>query len=218
MSRQYVRLGAAGAHDWSKRPVAIVGGGPSLSGFDFTRLEGRFTILAVNASIFDIPFADAGFTIDRRAARNWWPRLQAITTSLFFAVPDNWLVNFSGPPTPYMTFLRRVQGTSFTTDRRLISAGGTSGFGALHLAFLNGAKRITLFGFDYQSSPLGVWHHNEQHYNFVHHQLRRDWEQWARNFNAAAPVLRDAGVEVVNASPRSAITAFPRVSIGEALE
>lgn len=218
MSRQFVPLGHAGAHDWGGRPVAIIGGGPSLDGFDFRRLEGRFTILAVNGSIFDVPFADAGFTIDRRAARNWWPRLQAIATPLYFAVPDNWLVNFAGPPTPNMSFIRRVQGTRFTRDPAMISAGGTSGFGALHFAFLKGARRITLFGFDYGSSPAGVWHHNEQHYDFRHVQVRRDWQQWARNFDDVAPVLRVAGVEVVNASPGSAITAFPKVSLKEALE
>lgn len=218
MTRQFVHLGQAGGQRFSERPVAIVGGGPSLKGFDFERLRNRFTVLAVNASILDIPFADAGFTIDRRAARNWWPRLRTIRSPLYFAVPDNWLVNFDGPPTGNMTFLRRVQGTALTRDTRLISAGGTSGFGALHLAFLNGARRVTLFGFDYRPSKAGEWHHNERHYNFVNHQIVSTWEQWARNFDDAAPVLKAAGVEVINASPGSAITAFPRVSIQEALE
>ena len=218
MARQYVPLGSAGAQDWGQRPVAIVGGGPSLRGFDLGRLQGRFTVLAVNASIFDCPFADAGFSIDRRAARNWWPRLVSeVSMPLTFAVPDPWLVNFSGPPRPGMKFVRRMSGTAITSLPTLISAGGTSGFGALHFAFLRGARRIVLFGYDYAPSDAGLWHHNQHHYDFPHHQLAADWAQWARNFEAAAPVLREAGVEVINASPRSAITAFPRVSLEEAL-
>jgi hypothetical protein len=218
MSRQFVHLGTVGAADWKERPVAIVGGGPSLRGFNFERIRERFTIVAVNASIFDIPFASAGFTIDRRAARNWWPRLVSeVKFPLYFAVPDPWLVNFTCPPTPQMMFLRRTTGSTFTHHRGVISGGGTSGFGALHLAFLKGARKVTLFGFDYSPSPQGEWHHNQKHYAFKHAQVPANWSQWARNFDNVAPVLREAGVEVVNASPRSAITAFPRVSLNEAL-
>lgn len=217
MSRQFVGFGTVGARDWGNRPVAIIGGGPSLRAFDFRRLKGRFTILAVNASMFDIPFADAGFSIDRRAARNWWPRIRdEVRFPFFLTIPDPFLVNFSRPRPPSVIFLRRVAGTAFTTFPGAISSGGTSGFGALHFAFLKGARRITLFGFDYRPSPQGVWHHNEQHY-FPHQQQLSDWQVWAQNFHDAVPALRGAGVEVINASPSSAITAFPRVSIEEAL-
>jgi hypothetical protein len=217
MPRYRVSLGTVGARDWGDRPVAIVGGGPSLSGFKFERLKGRFTVLALNASIFDLPWADCGFTIDRRAARNWWPRLVSETTMpLVFAIPDQHLTNFSASPTPRMSFVRRVQRSTLSTSPYDIAAGGTSGFGALNLAFLRGARRIVLLGFDYQPSPLGAWHHNEQHY-FPHIQRAADWQQWAQNFETAAPMLRAAGVKVLNASERSAITAFPRVSIDEAL-
>lgn len=215
--RRLVSFGTAGARDWSDRPVAIVGGGPSLQGFDFGRLRSRFTVVAVNASMFDLPFADAGFSIDIRAARNWWPKIRNEVRFPFYLAIDNPVLDhFSGPPPSSVVFLRRVQGTALSTNPVLISAGGTSGFGALHLSFLKGAKRITLFGFDYQPSAVGEWHHNEQHY-FPHRQRLWDWQKWARNFDAAASVLRQAGVEVVNASPGSAITAFRRVSIEEAL-
>jgi hypothetical protein len=217
IARQSIRLGSAGERDWGRRPVAIVGGGPSLNGFDFERLRDRFTVLAVNASMFDLPWADAGFSIDRRAARIWWPRLRALAMPVYLAMPDPYLVNFDGPPAPSMRFVRRVPGTALTSWGWQISAGGTSGFGALHLAFLKGAKRITLFGFDYGTAGP-AWHHNEQHYAFPHRQCRADWTQWAKNFERAAYVLTAHGVSVINASPGSAIEAFPRVSLEEALK
>lgn len=218
MSRQIVRFSTVGATNWGDRPVAIVGGGPSLQGFDFHRLQDRFRVLTVNASAFDVPFATAGFSIDRKAARYWWQRLKAeVSFPFYLAMPEPILVEFDGPPPPSMVFLRRVQGTSFTAHPGWISTGGTSGFGALHLAFLKGARQITLFGFDYRPSARGQWHHNEAHYNFRQTQALNDWAQWARNFDHVAPVLKEAGVEVINASPDSAITAFPRVSINEAL-
>lgn len=215
--RRWVRLGPAGAQDWGQGTVAIVGGGPSLKGFDFARLKGRARVLAVNASIFDLPWADHGFTIDRRAARNWWPRLVTeVTMPLTFAVPDPWLVNFASPPRPGMSFIKRVQGEAFTAWPHLVSAGGTSGFGALHYAFLRGAKRIVLLGFDYAPSN-GHWHHNEQHYHFAQRQIEADWARWAKAFDGAAGVLKAHGVEVLNASPRSAITAFEKISLQEVL-
>lgn len=217
MLRQLVQLETIGAADWHVRPVAIIGGGPSLRGFDLSQLYGRFIILAVNASIFDVPHADMGFTIDRRAARIWWRKFCTTRFPICMATPDPWLVHFSGAPTPNIRFVRRVQGTALTNRNDRISAGGTSGFGALHLAFLKGARKITLFGFDYMPSKDGVWHHNQHHYGFHHEQVRSNWAQWARNFDDAAPVLSAAGVEVINASPASAITAFKRVSINEAL-
>jgi hypothetical protein len=213
---QYIRLGTVGPKDWGDKPVAIVGGGPSLKGFDFERLKDRFTIVAVNASMFDIPFADAGFTIDNRAMREWWPRLLGISYPQFYAVPHHILRLAGGPPTRQMNFIRRQQGAELTTMPSRITAGGTSGFGALHLAFLRGAKKIVLFGFDY-SSGNGQWHHNEGHYTFQQQQDAAQWQRWAKNFDRAAVILKGHNVEVINASPESAIQAFPKCSIEEAV-
>ena len=55
--RQAINFGTIGPRNWNTKPVAIIGGGPSLKDFDFTRLKDRFTVLAVNASMFDVPFA-----------------------------------------------------------------------------------------------------------------------------------------------------------------
>lgn len=214
---QIVRASSVGQPHWSRKPVAIVGGGPSLRGFDFNRLRDKFTVLAVNASMFDIDFADAGFSLDRRAIREWWPRLRGLRFPQFYAIPDQRIHGVTSPPTQWMYFLRRRQGTEFTPDANMISAGGTSGFGALHLAYLKGARKIVLFGFDYGAGRNQVWHHNEDHYNFRQEQDNELWAQWARNFDHPAALLRQRGIEVINASEVSAITAFPKCSIDEAL-
>lgn len=215
--RQYVRLGSVGAKNWGNRPVAIVGGGPSLRGFDFNRLRDRFTVLAVNASMFDIPFAAAGFSIDNRAIREWWLRLRLLEFDQYYAVPDNKLKISHPAPTTKMHFVRRYQGTEFTISSDRITAGGTSGFGALHLAFLKGAQRIVLFGYDY-GAAASVWHHNESHYTFRQNQNDLLWDEWAQNFNRASAILKKHKVEVINASPESRITAFPKCSIEEAMQ
>lgn len=215
MPRQFVRLGRIGAAGWGERPVAIVGGGPSLKGFDVERLR-RFTVLAVNGSIFDIPWADHGFSLDRRAMRAWWPKLRTLKIPVTFAVPDCWLVNFASPPTPNMGFVRRVKGTVFHPSGERISGGGTSGYGALQLAWLKGARRIVLFGFDCRQTA-GAWHADERHYSFPQAQDPAKWAEWAANFDDAAWYLNRDGVEVINASPESAIAAFPKCTVEQGL-
>jgi hypothetical protein len=166
--------------------------------------------------MFDIPWADAGFTLDRRAMREWWPRLLQLRYPQYYAIPDNRLHNFARPPNQLMHFLRRVQGTGLTRSPSHITAAGTSGFGALHLAYLKGAKKIVLFGFDYGPGHQG-WHHNEGHYGFRQEQDRVKWRGWAENFDNTLTVLAASGVEVINASPGSTISAFPKCTIQEAM-
>jgi hypothetical protein len=213
-----VGLGTVGASDWHDRPVALVGGGPSLAGFDFERLRGRFRVVAINATVFDIPWVDAGFSLDQRAMRNWWGKYTKLNIPLYFAIPKSILVNMSERPTANMRFIRRFQGEEFNSAGWMISCGGSSGYGALQLAFKKRARKIVLLGFDYGFTQPGVWHHNEHHYNFWQSQSTLRWRQFAASFNVAAPVLKTAGVEVINASPSSTITCFPRLSIDEAIE
>ena len=52
--------GKIGKPFWDDKPVAVVAGGPSLVDFDFEQLRGAH-VLAVKGSMFDIPWADAGF-------------------------------------------------------------------------------------------------------------------------------------------------------------
>lgn len=136
---------------------------------------------------------------------------------LWLAVPDTCLRNFYGRPAPSMSFVRRIPGNWFSDHPWAISCGGTSGYGALQLAFKKGARAITLFGFDYGASPSGQWHHNESHYHFGYNQHDDKWARFAASFSAAAPVLAKAGVRVLNASPNSAISVFPKCSPQQAI-
>ena len=43
---------------WADEPCFLIGGGPSLQGFDFAQLEGKGRIIAVNRSFHYVPFAD----------------------------------------------------------------------------------------------------------------------------------------------------------------
>ena len=97
----------------------------------------------------------------------------------------------------------------------MIYRGATSGYAALNVAALKRARRIVLLGYDY--GLIDGRHHYHDAYPWHHSANDQSMPVWARQFNSAAQACRELGIEVVNASPSSAIDAFPKMSIEDAL-
>ena len=89
-----------------------------------------------------------------------------------------------------------------------------SGFAALNVAVLKGAKRIVLLGYDYRVSRDRHHYHDGYAQWFDPHN---HWAGWAKQFDHIAARLDVLDVRVMNASPDSAITTFPRCTIEEGL-
>ncbi len=116
-------------------------------------------------------------------------------------------------PIPDVEYLVRGRGVGLSTQWPTVSIHGTSGYGALNLAFLKGAKTIFLLGYDYSQAN----HHWYENYTWQ--GLGRDhvFEQWAKHFVIAATQLHMAGVKVYNACPDSVITAFPKIKLDDVI-
>lgn len=111
----------------------------------------------------------------------------------------------------------RVQQTvdRILTDRPgVIGWGGNSGFHALNLAVQFGARRIVLVGYDMQVEAGLHWHGAHEGMN---NPSEQSTARWRRIIDAAAPDLALLGVEVINASAASALTAYPKTPLMEAL-
>lgn len=93
-----------------------------------------------------------------------------------------------------------------------IGWGGNSGFGALNLAVQFGARRIILVGFDMRLDRGVHWHGEHQG---LHNPTDGNVARWRRVIDGAAPSLQALGVEVLNASPISALQAYPKVDFAE---
>jgi len=201
---------------WDDKPVAIVGGGPSLVGFDFERLRGAH-VLAVKGSIFDIPWADAGFGLDMPRYHEWRDKLANVQSRVYWAVPEDQLQKTGAPPSKNVTFLKRLPGENLSDDPSEIYGGGTSGFGAVQICLHKHAKTIVLFGYDYDGAydAHTGFRHNDQHYGKKRAQNFANWEAWARHFSIYIPYLNDNGIRVVNACPASAITCFQKVTLDD---
>lgn len=105
-------------------------------------------------------------------------------------------------------------GEGLSLDPRYLVTGRNSGFQALNLAVLAGAKRVILVGFDGKPGVDG-----RDHFHGGHPRPTPEaaYPLYRSAMVAASAALRNAGVEVLNASPGSAIDCFPLVEIEDAL-
>ena len=100
-------------------------------------------------------------------------------------------------------------------DGRSLGAGGNSGFQAVNLAAACGARRIVLTGFDMARHAGAHWH--ADHRQGLTNPSARMLSNCAALLDAAAPELAARGAEVVNASRETALRAYRRMSMAEAL-
>ncbi len=96
-----------------------------------------------------------------------------------------------------------------------IGWGGNSGFHALNLAIQFGAKKIVLVGFDMQITKGVHWH--GKHPAGLTNPTQSSVDKWRVRLDAQAPVLEALGIMVLIGSPGSALTAFRKLPLKEAI-
>jgi hypothetical protein len=173
---------------WNDKPVAVIGGGPSLKDFDLEQIRGAH-VLALRGAIFDVPWADAGYGFGVQCFAQVRDRLARLRT-VYWAVRDHDQVE---RPPKNITFLKRLDGWNLSDDPGEIY-GGNAGFGAMQICIHKRAKEIVLFGFDYE-------------------QDREHWARWAEHFSIYVPYLNAHKIHVTNACPTSAIRCFQKVAL-----
>ena len=95
-----------------------------------------------------------------------------------------------------------------------IHHGSNSGYQAINLAYLFGAVKIVLLGFDMQrTGGLSHWHGNHPA------AINRDLPvtTFLKKFPDLARDLEAEGVEVINATRETALECFKKVDLEEAL-
>lgn len=198
-------FGSVSGTRWDR--VYLIGGGPSLKGFDFGRLSGR-TVVAVNDAAIHIPSATALFSLDLTWIANRRQLLAEFAGEKYVAVPEDYDFSQAVDGVTYLRRIRIRQGLSYT-NHEIAMGGGNSGFGALNLAYLKGAREIFLLGYDLCDSG-SHWHLGYAWGSGKHDALYR---KWAQQFDMVAWDLAKMGVRVWNASLISAITAFHKVRL-----
>jgi hypothetical protein len=190
---------------WDDKPVAIVGGGPSLVDFDFERLRGGAHVLAIKSAIVNMPWADACFGMGD--FNLWRDKLEGGQSRVYWlaAEPER-------PMAKNVTFLKRLDGQDVSEDPSEVYGGGTSGFGSMQVCLHKRARLIVLFGFDYD----GTYDNGSDKLTQKKRALSEaNWGKWARHFDIYVPHLNRLGISVVNACPTSSISCFQKVTLDD---
>jgi len=192
--------------DWTGETVIIVASGPSAGGVDLESVRGRLRAIAVNTSWKLAPWADALYACDYA----WWksengcPEFAGLKITVDARAAGEWSDIRKAD-------IRRGDDRMILNEPGTVGWGGNSGFHALNLAAQFGAGRVLLVGFD---MSIGHWH--GKHPTGMNNPREVTLARWRRALDRAAPVLKAAGIEVINCSMASALTAYPKMKFEEA--
>lgn len=190
---------------WENGAVYIIGGGPSLRGFDWEQLRGR-KVIAINRAFEVAPWADVLYWTDADFYR-WYKRdIDSFRGMKVTCRPAK-------IPSENILLLCGVRDYGLDLRPSYICDGNNSGYGALNLAVKLGAKRIYLLGYDLHSTQDAThWHngYNRRHNHTIYKRL-------FKYFDSAVPVLNKLGVEVWNANPDSHLACFRKCSLADAI-
>jgi hypothetical protein len=191
--------------DWDGETAAILATGPSMSqeiadALSALHAQRLFKAIAVNNCYRIAPWADVLYCCDLR----FWD-----------VHPDSYKFEGLKVSLTNRSVLKLENGGESGIDERPthLRSGRNSGYQALNLAVLFGAKRILLFGFDCKSK--GRTHFFGSHPSSLERQ--HPYEVWIRHFNEAAPILKRMGIEVWNCTD-SALTCFEKKDYRDALQ
>lgn len=202
---------------WAGRRCFIVGGGPSLQGFAWGRLQGEL-VVAVNVAFAYVPWAAVTYSMDNcfyRALQmgRFGPDISAAWGA--FKGVRCWLeISHHGYAPPVYT----VQGITHNPGvphslRDPFWAGGNSGYGALLLAICLQADPIYLLGYDMRpDGPAANFH---THYK--RSTAMRKLMAFRHPFQESAAAIAARGVHVINLNPASGLTCFPFGNVEEVL-
>jgi len=171
---------------WDK-PVFLIGGGPSLKGFKFSRLRGKGVVVAINDAMKSIPWADCVFTIDTLWLRRRRELLRQFTGEKIAAVPPEYR------DVPDFKYADRVNAVRVSRDSHTIHTGENSGFAAMNLAIVKKGNPIYLLGYDL--GEPGHWHDG---YEFKTRFDHTRYSQWVLNFESVADEIKRSGISVKN--------------------
>lgn len=181
----------------------VIGGGPSLKGFDFSQLAGR-PCYGANKGAFDVPWGHL-ISIDRDFCLNFADQIKAFGGRAHIAPPDK-AIEIEG-----VNFYKRKKWRSAFNVPEDELAGLNSGFAALAKAISDGWENIALLGID--MIPKSGHYHSGYAWNT--NQTDGITRTWIEDFERAAVVAPDFGVRIINFSPASAVQGFEKRPLSE---
>lgn len=199
---------------WSGRCCIVAASGPSLTEEVAALCSGE-RVIAVNDAYRLFPHADVLYACDAA----WWNFHRSGPIGW---VGERWTSHSLSPKNDKRSIdevfgLRIIEGREgdgFSRDPRYIHYAGNSGFQAVNLAILFGADPIILVGFDMRRVD-GRSHFFGEHKSPLSGSAH--YGAWCSKFARAAETLGPVP-QIINATPGSALTCFPAMSLAMALD
>lgn len=194
--------------------MVIIATGPSVTQDDVDRVRraqasDACRVMAIKESWQRAPWADVLYGCQRQC----WDRIDGAKGFAGLKVccmPD------AAQQYPDVHWVEaEIVDNGLSLDPARIRTGQNSGFQCINLAVLFGASRILLLGFDFKSGQGGQqhWFPNSARKAITHH----NYPAWLQAAQTLPPALARAGVTVLNCSPGSALSCFPRSTIAQTL-
>jgi len=211
---------------WSGERCFLLGGGPSLVNFDFSKLDGELTI-GVNKTFNDY-YCTVNYSMDigfydyitnpsphpphKALCKRWeeYPGIKAILVpDRPFRFKDN---SYVVPKVAKECINLEVMDGIFP--------GNNSGFGALMLALQFGANPIYLLGYDFKTTKTKThYHEGYEHYRKQDtDSLQPVLDKFRRQFERLEPTFRSLDVSIINLNRESALECFPKGRIENLLK
>ncbi len=192
---------------WRGRRCFIIGGGPSVKKLDLDLLRSELTI-GINRA-YELLEPSILYGVD---GQMWgWVeqgKCGAESKRKFNAYRGYkvWMALHKVFPPDFYLIDVDDRGGHRIGSTKLLAFKNNSGYGAINLAAALGANPIYLVGFDMQGGKEGKqkWWHDGYPVDYGEGVYKR----YIDEINGFAPVLKDAGVEVINLNPRSALKCF----------
>ena len=211
------------------KPVVVIGGGPSLIGYDWTALQqaqarGRVFVIGVNdAYRFGFPdlvlFGDYGWLMLNDRGDGWRHR-EALE---MYAKSGKTVVGVVPDPTPrqyielkklsFLNLIKREPKHGLSVSPSSLGWNCNTGAAAINLAFLIGASAVLLLGFDCRGNRKDKspnWHENRHFFGNVD-TIFDQYKGWIQVVADEQPKFFSE-VLVYNAGPDSELGAFPKIT------
>lgn len=111
-----------------------------------------------------------------------------------------------------MTVLQSRPNKGLSRSQGVLHSGQNSGYQAINLAYLMGAEVILLLGYD-MARRNGKGHFFGEHPETLNHKT--DYRQFITNFDSIKP--DQYGIEIINCTRDTALTAFPKMDLEKAI-
>lgn len=222
------RYGAP-AGRWQGGHVCIIASGPSLTKEDVDevrrwRQEGDTDpaqgeaagsparrVIVVNTTFQAAPWADVLYACDL----TWWRHhFQRVATEF---AGELWTVSEVARDQYGLAWVFGTDNVGLSPGPDYIHTGRNSGYQSIGLAHLFGAARVVLLGFDFMIGPAGERHWHGNHPKGLGNGGESRYRSWVQAMDILATDLKRTPCKVLNASRRTAIRSFQRVTLETAL-